>query len=71
VNKSRTIAAGRGNHAETVALMGSGDFWSYGVAGNEMVLETFARYHAEQGLSNRPLTPAELFAPTTVEQARI
>ena len=34
----------------TRALMGD-DYWSYGFAGNEHVLATFARYHHEQGLS--------------------
>jgi 4,5-dihydroxyphthalate decarboxylase len=57
-------------YAETVALMGR-DFWSYGVAGNEAALETFARYHAAQGLSPRPLTLGELFAPSTLDQVRL
>jgi 4,5-dihydroxyphthalate decarboxylase len=57
-------------YADTVALMGR-DFWSYGIAGNEAALETFARYHHEQGLSDRRLTLAELFVPTTLDQVRI
>ena len=57
-------------YADTVALMGR-DFWTYGVAGNEPAIETFARYHHEQGLSARPLAIPELFAPTTLEQVRI
>ena len=50
----------------TRALMGD-DFWSYGFASNEHVLDTFARYSFEQGLSPRRRTPRELFAPETLE----
>jgi 4,5-dihydroxyphthalate decarboxylase len=50
----------------TRALMGP-DFWSYGLPGNERVLETFLRYHHEQGLSPQLRTPRELFAPETLE----
>jgi 4,5-dihydroxyphthalate decarboxylase len=31
------------------------------------VLDTFLRYHYEQGLSKRRLAPEELFAPETLE----
>ncbi|MGA8033698.1 MAG: ABC transporter substrate-binding protein [Casimicrobiaceae bacterium] len=47
------------------------DWWPYGFAENRHVLETFLRYHHEQGLSKRRLTPEELFAPETLEQFRI
>jgi 4,5-dihydroxyphthalate decarboxylase len=50
----------------TRALMGD-DFWSYGLAGNEHVLDTFARYHHEQGLSPKKREPRELFAPEALE----
>ena len=50
----------------TRALMGD-DFWSYGFAGNEHVLDTFARYHHEQGLSPQRRPARELFAPETLE----
>lgn len=49
-------------------LLGA-DYWSYGLAGNEHVLETFLRYHHEQGLSTRQVAPAELFAPESLEAA--
>ena len=55
---------------ETQRLMGP-DFWSYGFAENRHVLETFLRYHHEQGLSPRRLEPEELFAPETFESFRI
>ena len=38
---------------------------------NRYVLETFLRYHHEQGLSPRRLEPEELFAPETFESFRI
>jgi 4,5-dihydroxyphthalate decarboxylase len=44
------------------ALMGE-DAWAYGVAPNRKTLETYLRYHAEQGLSQRTWTVDELFAP--------
>jgi ABC-type nitrate/sulfonate/bicarbonate transport system substrate-binding protein len=47
------------------------DYWSYGVDGNVEVLQTFLRYHHEQGLSRRLLTPLELFAPEATESAVI
>jgi 4,5-dihydroxyphthalate decarboxylase len=31
------------------------------------VLETFLRYHSEQGLSRRQYAPEELFAPEATE----
>jgi len=47
------------------------DFWPYGFAPNRATLETFLRYHHEQGLSKRRLAPEELFAPETLESFRI
>lgn len=55
---------------ETRALMGR-DFWPYGVAENRKVLEALVRYSWEQGLSARPLAVEELFAPQTLEVAKI
>jgi ABC-type nitrate/sulfonate/bicarbonate transport system substrate-binding protein len=52
------------------ALLGE-DYWSYGVDGNAEVLQTFLRYHHEQGLSRRLLEPLELFAPEATESAVI
>ena len=51
-------------------LMGD-DFWSYGLAPNRHVLETFLRQHHAEGLSSRLLAPEELFHPTTLEAHRI
>jgi 4,5-dihydroxyphthalate decarboxylase len=47
------------------------DWWAYGLDSNHHVLETFLRYHHEQGLSQRRLTPEELFAPETLERFKI
>jgi 4,5-dihydroxyphthalate decarboxylase len=47
-------------------LMGH-DFWSYGLAPNHKVLETFLRHHHAQGLSVRQVTPEEMFHPSTHE----
>lgn len=47
------------------------DYWSYGVTANADALATFLRYHHDQGLSRRLLTPAELFAPESTESAVI
>jgi 4,5-dihydroxyphthalate decarboxylase len=35
------------------------------------VLETFLRYHHEQGLSRRRFTPEELFAKETLESYKL
>jgi 4,5-dihydroxyphthalate decarboxylase len=43
------------------------DWWPYGFAPNRAVLETFLRYHHEQGLSPKLLAPEALFAPETLE----
>lgn len=55
---------------ETQKLMGA-DFWPYGLQPNIPTLSTFLRYHYEQGLSKRQLTPQELFAPETFESFKI
>jgi 4,5-dihydroxyphthalate decarboxylase len=47
------------------------DFWSYGVAGNEVTLRAFLRHHHLQGLSARELSVDELFDLTTYESHRI
>lgn len=51
-------------------LMGN-DYWSYGFEPNRHVLETFTRYHHEQGLSSRKVAPEELFAASTLDLTRI
>ena len=55
---------------EARALLGE-DWWPYGVEPNRRVLETFLRYHHEQGLSKRRLQVEELFAPETLKSFRV
>ncbi|HEX4133462.1 MAG TPA: hypothetical protein VHY84_02475 [Bryobacteraceae bacterium] len=55
---------------ETENLMGR-DFWPYGYEPNIPALRTFLRYHYEQGLSKRLLTPKEIFAPESLEAFKI
>lgn len=50
----------------TRQVMGA-DFWTYGIKPNTGVLATFLRYAHEQGLADRLLEPAELFAPETFD----
>ena len=47
------------------------DWWPYGFEANRAVLDTFLRYHFEQGLSKRRLTPEDLFAPESLEAFKI
>ncbi len=47
---------------ETRELFGD-DFWPYGLESNRAVLEQFAEYAFQQGLTSRPLTIEELFPP--------
>jgi 4,5-dihydroxyphthalate decarboxylase len=55
---------------ETRREMGD-DWWAYGLEPNRHVLDTFLRYHHEQGLSKTRLAPEQLFAPETLESFRI
>lgn len=55
---------------ETRAIMGQ-DFWPYGFEPNVLTLDTFLRYHYEQGLSKRRLDPREIFAPESLESFKI
>lgn len=52
------------------ALMGQ-DFWSYGMAPNRKVLETFLRHHHSQGVSQKLVGIEELFHRSTHESFKI
>ena len=56
--------------AETEAVMGR-DFWAYGYKSNVEAIDKLLRYHHEQGLSPRQLTPEEIFTPETLESFKI
>ena len=47
---------------ENTRLLGD-DWWPYGVEANRAAINTFLRYHFEQGLSERRLTCEDIFAP--------
>jgi len=55
---------------DTRATMGQ-DFWPYGFEPNVLPLNTFLRYHYEQGLSKRQLKPQDLFASESLESFKI
>ncbi|MYT70386.1 MULTISPECIES: 4,5-dihydroxyphthalate decarboxylase [unclassified Streptomyces] len=48
--------------AENRALLGE-DWWPYGLDANRKAVDTFLRYHHEQGLSRRLLTSDDIFVP--------
>ncbi|MEX0603504.1 MAG: ABC transporter substrate-binding protein [Marinobacter sp.] len=54
-------------HVEEARRELGSDFWSYGFSENRDTIATFLRYHHEQGLSKRLLTPEDLFAPEALE----
>jgi 4,5-dihydroxyphthalate decarboxylase len=47
------------------------DWWPYGLEANRKALETFLRYHHEQGLSRRRFQPEELFARETLASFKV
>lgn len=47
---------------ETREIFGD-EFWPYGLEPNRAVLETFAGYACQQGLTSRPLAAEDLFPP--------
>ncbi len=47
------------------------DWWPYGFRRNRAALDTFLRYHHEQGLTPKKLEPEALFAPETFETFKI
>ena len=59
------------SHVEQVRREMGEDFWPYGYEKNVATLQTFLRYHHEQGLSKRLLKPEELFAPEAMEAFKI
>ncbi|MBO9513153.1 MAG: ABC transporter substrate-binding protein [Variovorax sp.] len=59
------------SHVEEVRCAMGDDWWPYGFSANRHVLDTFLRYHHEQGLSPTRLQPEQLFAPESLESALI
>jgi 4,5-dihydroxyphthalate decarboxylase len=58
-------------HVEEVKREFGDDWWPYGLEKNVKTLETFTRYHHEQGLSPKRLQVEELFAPEALEAFKI
>ena len=58
-------------HVEEARREMGPDWWPYGLEQNRKALETFTRYHFEQGLSKRQLGLDELFAPESLEAFKI
>lgn len=58
-------------HAEEAKREMGEDWWPYGLEPNRRVLDTFLRYHHEQGLSQRRLAPEDLFARETLETFKV
>jgi 4,5-dihydroxyphthalate decarboxylase len=55
---------------ETMAVMGQ-DFWRYGAHENVRDIEALLQYSHEQGLTQRKVGFNELFAPSTVDTAKV
>ena len=58
-------------HVEEAKRELGNDWWPYGLDANRHVLDTFLRYHHEQGLSKRRLKPEDLFARETLESFKV
>ena len=59
------------SHVEEVRKEIGEDWWPYGLEPNRKALETFLRYHHEQGLSKKLRTPDELFARETLSTFKL
>ncbi|MDB5807534.1 MAG: 4,5-dihydroxyphthalate decarboxylase [Betaproteobacteria bacterium] len=64
-----TLPWGVAEYEDSQRLMGK-DYWSYGFEANKEVLGIFTRYHHEQGISSRRVSPEELFTPSTLNIAK-
>jgi 4,5-dihydroxyphthalate decarboxylase len=51
---------------ENRAILGQ-DWWPYGIARNRTTIDTFLRYHFEQGLSERRMSIEDVFVPYLIE----
>lgn len=51
---------------ENRKLLGE-DWWPYGLGANRKAVDTFLRYHHEQGLSKGPLTSEDIFVPAFID----
>jgi 4,5-dihydroxyphthalate decarboxylase len=58
-------------HARRWRQVAGGELWPYGIESNRPTLEAFLQYAHEQGVATRRLRAEELFAPETLERAKI
>ena len=58
-------------HVEEAKRELGDDWWPYGLEANRKVLDTFLRYHHEQGLSRRRFAAEELFAKETLASYKV
>ena len=58
-------------HARHWRELAGEDFWPYGIEANRPTLEAFVQYAYEQGVAVRRVKPEEMFAPETLERAKI
>lgn len=58
-------------HARRWREIAGEDLWPYGIGANRPTLEAFLQYAHEQGVALRRLRVEELFAPETLERAKI
>ena len=59
------------DHVRQWRALAGDDFWPYGIEPNRPTLEAFLQYGYEQGVATRRLRVEELFAPETLERAKI
>jgi 4,5-dihydroxyphthalate decarboxylase len=71
IGASQVPVAWLADHARQWQALAGEDPWPYGVERNRPTLEAFLQYGFEQGVCKRRLKAEELFAPETLERAKI
>ena len=71
IGASQVPVAWVADHARQWQEIAGEDFWPYGLQPNLRTLEAFLQYGYEQGVCKRRLKVEELFAPETLERAKI
>lgn len=71
IGASQVPLAWVADHARQWQALAGEDFWPYGIEANRPTLEAFLQYGFEQGIARRRLKVEELFAPETLERAKI
>jgi 4,5-dihydroxyphthalate decarboxylase len=71
IGASQVPVAWIADHAQQWQALVGEDLWPYGLEPNRRTLEAFVQYGYEQGVCKRRLKVEELFAPETLERAKI